>query len=956
MRKSIIITFAVFIALMAAETGAVTLDEAAARDLALHELNQSRPGRQLPPVSDVKLAHVEMSSTAADWADYYVFNASDGRAFVIVAGDDRAQAILGYGEGSLDMNSLPCGLQWLLDEYKQQMEWLYSHHDAQLGQVVAEVVNVEPMLASTWGQEAPYNNLCPTIDGSRCVTGCVATAMAQVMNYWKYPLKSPAIGSYMTSTEKLSVQALSKVNFDWDNMLNSYRTGYYNDAQADAVATLMRYCGQACKMDYGISRSSSWVGDQLDGMKLLKYNRDAVYVTRMDYSDDEWLALMLDELTNERPILYTGYGSLGSHAFVIDGYDGSKFHINWGWNGLANGFYAMGAFNAGGYTLNEAHQMIINLFPEPIELPYDFWADGIYYKLTSDSTVAVTCQDDDGNTYNGAVTIPSTVTYQANTYQVTSIADNAFGDCRDLTEVTIPSTVTSSGSNAFKNCRSLNRVNIDDLGAWCRIWFPTANANPLYYAHDLYLDGALLTDVHLPADVPAISHYAFVNSSIKRLDLGDGVETIGTCAFQYSSLEFLALGKSLKCVGSYAFVGCYNLKRVEIGNPLHWLSLEFPTVSSNPIAGSFNGTTNARMYSHGEPVMTFVIPDTVTVIKDYEFSGGGFPNLVIPPSVKKIGEGAFYYDHLIENVYIDDLSAWCQILFVDEKSSPASNLYIKGVLAEDIEIPESVTAIPDHAFYGCRSLKKVKTSSVQTIGNYAFSKSSITSFVSTASLRSIGKYAFSACDSMIEVIMPNTVTMLSFGTFEYCVNMKSVTLSNSLKRISTLAFSRCGLLSVKIPDSVTSIDEGAFYCCYHLKDVVIGARVEEIAVSGNTGAFNFCDSLVKITCRAAVPPVIRQKSFTAKTYQDATLYVPIQSLKAYQKADEWKKFAHIEGVEINMDLPGDVNADGSVNIADVNALINSIMNGDYIDNNDVNRDGTVNIADINMVINWILNN
>ena len=942
------------VALLTMDAVAATLDVATARDLALRELNRPRPGRQLPPVADVTLAHVERSSTSAA-IDYYVFNATDGNAFVIIAGDDRAAAVLGHGEGTFDINAMPCGMQWILGEYKQQLQWLAAHPDAELSHAKAQSVTVAPMLTSEWGQGIPYKNQCPTYSGQRCVTGCVATAMAQVMNYWKSPVKAPAIDSYKTSTYKLTVPALPKAVFDWDNMLDIYNSGSYSNAQATAVAMLMRYCGQACKVDYGPGTSSSWVGDQLSGMKLFNYNRDAVYVTRVYYSDDGWLSMLLDELSNGRPVLYTGYGNKDSHAFVIDGYDSGQYHINWGWDGVANGYFVMGAFNAGGYTLNEGHQMIVNLYPEPVVLPYDFCVNGIYYKMTSDTTVAVTNNDSDGNTYSGAVTIPPTVTFEDNTYQVTAIADAAFIDCLDLTEVTIPSTVTSSGNDAFWNCTSLKRVNIDDLGAWCRTLFPTEYANPLRYAHDLYLDGELLTDVRLPADVTVISHYAFTGSSIKRFDMGDGLQTIGMYAFYRSSLEFLAMGKSLQRVGHNAFSGCYSLKRVDIVDTMHWLSLEFDGHFSNPVGGSSNGETNARLYCQGEPVMTMVIPDTVTTIKNYTFCGGGCPALVIPPSVKKIGTKAFYYNSSIEDVYIDDLAAWCQIEFSDDYSSPRARLHIKGEVAGDMVIPESVTAIPDFAFYGCRGLRRVTASSVRSVGSNAFCSSSVTSFVSTASLRSIDKYAFSGCDSLLEVVMPNTVTSMGVMAFEKCTNLKSVTLSNSLKRIGMLAFSRCGLTSVTIPDAVSVIDEGAFYCCFSLRWVVFGARVESVALTGHTGAFAFCDSLQAVACRSVVPPDLRHDTFSATVCSNATLFVPYQSYDAYLHHGEWGKFAHIVGVEIHVDLPGDVNGDGSVNIADVNTVIAAILSGNDTPATDANNDGSTNITDVNIVIDYIIN-
>jgi hypothetical protein len=261
-KRSILVLL--LMALVAIHIAAAPVDEGAARLVASRLMQSSTTARMMRGSSSPVLQHTQASLAALGHADYYVFNTSDGSAFVIVAGDDRAEAVLGYGEGSLDMAVLPCNLRWLLDSYTEQMEYLHAHPDVQVElSAPADNENIIPMITSDWGQQAPFYNQCPMYQGERSVTGCVATAMAQVMNYWRYPARLPALGGYNTRSHHIYVSPLPGTDVNWDNMLNNYGATPYSDAQANAVATLMRYCGQAVRMDYSPEGSGAYVDQQL---------------------------------------------------------------------------------------------------------------------------------------------------------------------------------------------------------------------------------------------------------------------------------------------------------------------------------------------------------------------------------------------------------------------------------------------------------------------------------------------------------------------------------------------------------------------------------------------------------------------------------------------------------------------------------------------------------------------
>ena len=187
------------VALVSLNSWAARVDREAASATAKQFIQSDRAGRQVAGrATDMRLVEARPSSVDALLSDYYVFNASDGSAFVIVSGDDRAIPVLAWGEGAIDMDDIPCNMQWMLDHYKEQMDWLLAHPEAEVRLPAPKAVVIAPLLPCNWYQTEPYNWQCPVNKGKRCFTGCVATAMAQVMYYWKYPDNLPDLIGYTT--------------------------------------------------------------------------------------------------------------------------------------------------------------------------------------------------------------------------------------------------------------------------------------------------------------------------------------------------------------------------------------------------------------------------------------------------------------------------------------------------------------------------------------------------------------------------------------------------------------------------------------------------------------------------------------------------------------------------------------------------------------------------------------
>ena len=351
--------------IMSMDMAAAGIDAAGAHTRALQFLNSQQRNILSANPQQLSLVHTEKSKADARLADYYVFNADDGSAFVIVAGDDRTAGVLACGNHAIDMDDVPCNMQWMLDHYSKQIDYLRAHPDVPVMAAAGQnSVVVSPLVSCTWNQRAPFYNQCPTSGTQHCLTGCVATAMAQVMYYWKYPAQAPAMDGYTSEVNGATVDALPGGTFDWDNMLDVYPTNA-TAQQKDAVAMLMRYCGQACHMGYGTSASGAYSDDELEGMKTFGYNNDAVLLDRDDFTADEWAAMIEQQLAAGCPILYGGVDAdkNAGHAFVVDGCGGGMYHINWGWSGSGDGYFVLDAFTTMNLQYSSEQQMLYQVYP-----------------------------------------------------------------------------------------------------------------------------------------------------------------------------------------------------------------------------------------------------------------------------------------------------------------------------------------------------------------------------------------------------------------------------------------------------------------------------------------------------------------------------------------------------------------------------------------------------------------
>lgn len=402
--KKLLLTLLVVMVSAAANAERVSKQEA------LQKAQQFMPGKQFGEARGFA-----RSANPSDGEPFYVFNAEGNRGFVIVSGDDRTTEIIGYSKtGHLDMEQMPDNLKWWLDGYVRQMEALgTSAKPAEkfMTRGADSWKAVSPLIKTQWNQYEPYNLMCP--DGNyvdyyevgydannRCVTGCVATAMAQIMYYWKWPNGCDAIDSYPTGyydddwnfIETNRVKGLPATTFKWDKMKTVYTSGEMGEA-ADAVAELMRYCGQAVNMDYGTDGSSAGILPYIMA-RYFGFGKNARQVVRSLYSLSVWENMIYKEVSEERPVLYGGSSISGGHQFIVDGYDGKGlFHMNWGWGGMSDGYFVLSLANsdevgAGGGTSADGYSVdqhaIIGLMPDDGEPEKPLFYGGFYQDLEQD--------------------------------------------------------------------------------------------------------------------------------------------------------------------------------------------------------------------------------------------------------------------------------------------------------------------------------------------------------------------------------------------------------------------------------------------------------------------------------------------------------------------------------------------------------------------------------------------
>jgi len=479
------------------------------KQIAAKAINVQRAQKRMAPKQAAELQTLKT-------AEGYEIIGLENMGFAVVSTDDVAPEVLGVSMSKFsDTNT---NFQWWLRAINEVVQKA-AQNNVTLTPIAPDPskypTQVLPLISTLWDQLTPYNNLCPTTSGGRCYTGCVATAMAQVLNFHKSPEHGFGQRTIYYPQNDTSGEAVTadfeNHYYDWDNMRDTYLSGY-SDEEANAVAVLMRDCGVAADMQYGgyaEGGSGAYSQDAAAGLRTYFGFTEAQCLERdgywsgTGYTDAEWMDIVFTELSEERPLYYGGSdGWQGGHAFVIHGYNAQGMvYVNWGWSGDDDGYFDISLLNPSGYQFSSGQDMIIGVQGTPrdlVEKDIDLEQAGtLATKLDMDSIgnigvlkisgdinstdllalrklagVDEYCVKTDGHMHtldlSDARIVEGGKAYLIDgSKQLTTsddiLPERAFYGCKQLKNLTLPAGLKSWGNGALALCPQLSEIEVGAL-------------------------------------------------------------------------------------------------------------------------------------------------------------------------------------------------------------------------------------------------------------------------------------------------------------------------------------------------------------------------------------------------------------------------------------------------------------------------------------------------------------
>lgn len=809
--------------------------------------------RQAPAVDNIELAY---TSEKDGKTCFYVFNNGDDGGFVIVGGDEAAKEILVFSDhGHFNYDEAPDNFKNMLEQYAEQISLAKPVEQKRMAKAPATNVQKEDiadLIETTWDQWDPYNRAIPQLVNSYTgeefapPTGCVQTAVAQVMKYWNYPehgvghetkvLDYSQINAYDPGAANYTPEFGTMVHnvdfasttYDWGNMLNNY-TGEKTEKQINAVSTLMYHAGVACNAVWGVYETTG--ASPAEGLqKFFDYSPKAEEIERDEYDDETWEELIYGELKQDRPVLYSGVGDgYVSHQYIVHGYSSEydMYKVNWGWGGTMDCYCKLTPVSGSTLLGYENHQTaVIRLQPATMDntsfLDYGdtFWCDGFKYKVISSTynTVELIKPDENEQQYSEpTITIPSKVNYGGLDYSVIAIGKNAFHRwvspgvyLPSITEMSLPDNLRIIRALAFAGC-DIKTISIP---------------NSVSYMDQACLSSTQIEEIELPNSLKSIPGQCFAYCySLKSVNIPEGVTSIGAYAFENcTNLAILELPASLTSLEWGVFRGCNNLEILTCHS-------ETPPLCSE-IEYPFSETTNTGY---------LFVPET---------SIDSYKNSTYWQDWKNIKP--------IESTDIPSLGKIVTFDNIEYKLIPT------GAEISNVLIDGSELTIPDYIFVNGAEWKVV------SVGSHAFEYKSFDKVVLPQYLSTIKSEAFSGCYAK-QIVIPKSVTIIGTYAFAYCYYLERIIL----------------------PSSVESIPSGCFAYCRNLYEVELPSSLKNV----DSDAFTGCENLFTIICNSEETPLWNNYSPKFSNYVEGTVYVPSGSVQKYRSSNYWKDWRFIEPIE-----------------------------------------------------------
>lgn len=871
---------------------------------------------------------------------YYVYNCNSG-GFVIVSADERANApVLGYSTtGHFDYSKLGENARNWMNTYTDQIAALdtlpaYPKQGRKLNKKP-----IEPLLGETaWGQDHPFNLMCPEENGKKCVTGCVATAMAQIMFYHKWPEHGIGKISYTSINGELSAD-LSQSTYRWDLMTPTYDSNSTIESQ-EAVALLMRDCGYSVNMDYGIYASGAGLKpsafcDNFD------YDKSIKVLPRECCDSDEWYDILYNEIENNRPVLYSG----SSHEFICDGYDtDGYFHFNFGWNGASNGYYLSSA----------------NMHPDSQTIVYNV------KKNQGGESEIVFAAEGSLLYQNGRFILNAILTGQIkeNLYVGYAFENINTGDI---------TYIPSDRANPFDYCvarhfyfqpRDYIKLNDGEYiaypvykregenASWIKCKFRKSaqkyiNVSVKNGIKTFYNE----SDKHLPNGMVRVGElYYLIDSKAKTAKITYRDDMKGTYCDDIVIPETIDVnGDQYKvtAIGDSAFMDC------------NWMSVDIPRTIRIIGKNAFRNTYISGIKFHDDSELEIIedyaflshlcieelnLPQGLKSIGDEAFYlFEGISKLSIPASVTKIGKNAFCNCHKLRSIN----ACWEKPLEIDypiftfaEMNATYTKLYVPNGtknLYESImpwsqfsivegNLVETETTIGDCTYLlQSPEMTAILISAEKLTAKELTLPSIIRHNNEDYFLTGVDEFAVRGNENnyITKLFIPKNVKELYNHSFRDQIELQTVEFeeNSDLWYLGDQCFGDCHKLeSINLPQKLEKIDFAAFNNCLSLKEIDIPESVTEIYQD----AFKNCPSLTDVTVHWQTPIITNGTAFVDNDYSKMRLHVPAGTKEKYASVAPWNLFG-----EIIEDSYSSINhiAKDTTTIKIVNGGI--AINGDY---------------------------
>ncbi len=806
-------------------------------------------------------------------APFYVFNNEAERRFVIVSGDERQEDFLGASDNDLfDVDVVPCGLLAMLGQYAEEYDYLQqpgvqAHEGIPARRAGQDVL---PLIKTKWDQSPIYNDQCPMARGKRCLTGCVATSMAQMINFHQYPERGDGVVQLMPGTNNLPSDEMNLGEKSLNLQVLANATEITSSSSADqktAVAYLMKACGYAIGMDYdpdGSSASTPKIPDVL--ARYFDYEPIAIYAAKKN-NEAIWEDCLQEELSAGYPLFYRGQSQAwGGHSFLLDGYQASTgmYHFNWGWGGFRDGYFKLSSLTPGSYDFTDNQAFVARVRPKAtvevqIEKPV-IVLDNDY------KSASVTCATDGVTLYYSFT--PQDATTEAvydRYYPTTAITQLGNGTIRAYAE------------------KKGKRADADPvITSWFKVdkpeFYPDGNSLTIKSPREDNISAA--TDIYYTTDGTTPTKKSLRYTGPITLNNGTTVKAIGVkknfTASEIASYEYKA---EIQTVYNFTNTAGQLSSVIPEDNAIKVISLT--------VAGELNSDDmtwilgmalselsrldmgNARIVKGG--LYAWEVSDD-DVINPMQFSGAQkLTSIVLPKGIKKICWNAFEDCPLLTEIEIP------------ESCTEIGSEVFKNSGITKLHLPRNVKTIDYGIVRGCKSITSL---TVDSNNPYYDSRDDCNAIIETATNTIIVGSS--------RTVIPSTVTRI--GENSFCSSPTKFTIPSQIRYIEREAFKDNETIEEIYISNGAGFDlSHTFEGCKKLKRVRIPSSMEYIY-----DAFIDCPALESFTICATEPIELKETDFQGSNYKNATLYVPYGCKAKYQQAAVWKDFGRIEEMEIEI--------------------------------------------------------